>query len=82
MTHEIYSLGLDFGSDSVRALLVHNATGNEVATSVHYYKRWKSGMYCAPSKNRFRQHPLDYIEGIENTIKEIVAESKKQKFLN
>lgn len=74
MTSDNYSLGLDFGSDSVRALLVNNATGKEIATSVHYYKRWKSGMYCAPSKNQFRQHPLDYIEGIENTIKEIVEE--------
>ncbi|PKA97509.1 L-ribulokinase [Flavobacteriaceae bacterium MAR_2009_75] len=68
-----FSLGLDFGSDSVRALLVNTATGEELATSVHYYKRWKTGMFCDPSKNRFRQHPLDYIEGIEATIKEIVA---------
>ena len=68
-----YSLGLDFGSDSVRALLVNTATGEELATSVHYYKRWKKGMFCDPSKNRFRQHPLDYIEGIEATIKEIVT---------
>ena len=68
-----YSLGLDFGSDSVRALLVNTATGEELATSVHYYKRWKTGMFCDPSKNRFRQHPLDYIEGIEATIKEIVT---------
>ena len=74
MTGDNYSLGLDFGSDSVRALLVNNTTGKEIATSVHYYKRWKSGMHCDPSKNQFRQHPLDYVEGIENTIKEIVAE--------
>lgn len=63
-----YSLGLDFGSDSVRALLVDNETGEELATAIHYYIRWKKGMYCDASKNRFRQHPLDYIEGIEATI--------------
>lgn len=73
MAHEKYSLGLDFGSDSVRALLVNIDTGKEMGTSVHYYKRWKEGKYCNPSKNRFRQHPLDYIEGIENSILEIVA---------
>ncbi|WP_289038260.1 ribulokinase [uncultured Zobellia sp.] len=68
-----YSLGLDFGSDSVRALLVNTQTGEELATAVHYYKRWKEGKYCNPSQNRFRQHPLDYIEGIESTIKSVVG---------
>ena len=68
-----YSLGLDFGSDSVRALLVNTQTGEELATAVHYYKRWKEGKYCNPSENRFRQHPLDYIEGIESTIKSVVG---------
>ena len=69
-----YSLGLDFGSDSVRALLVNIGSGEEVATAVHYYERWKAGKYCEPSKNQFRQHPLDYIEGIERTIKEIIGQ--------
>ncbi|WP_400071639.1 ribulokinase [Zobellia russellii] len=68
-----YSLGLDFGSDSVRALLVNTQTGEELANAVHYYKRWKEGKYCNPSENRFRQHPLDYIEGIESTIKSVVG---------
>ncbi len=65
---------MDFGSDSVRALLVDTGTGEELATSVHYYARWKEGKYCEPSKNKFRQHPLDYIEGIENTIKSVLSE--------
>ncbi|SIS37037.1 L-ribulokinase [Zobellia uliginosa] len=69
-----YSLGLDFGSDSVRALLVNTQTGEELATAVHYYKRWKEGQYCSPSENRFRQHPLDYIEGIEATVRSVVAQ--------
>ncbi|MFC4095235.1 ribulokinase [Euzebyella saccharophila] len=67
-----YSLGLDFGSDSVRALLVNISNGQELATSVHYYKRWEEGKYCNPSTNQFRQHPLDYIEGIEQTIKNVL----------
>lgn len=69
-----YSLGLDFGSDSVRAVLVNTQTGQELSTAVHYYARWKKGKYCDPSENRFRQHPLDYIEGIESTVKSVVAE--------
>ncbi|MDB4292585.1 ribulokinase [Maribacter sp.] len=69
-----YAIGMDFGSDSVRALLVNCLNGEEIASSVHYYSRWNKGMYCEPSKNQFRQHPLDYIEGIESTIKAIVSQ--------
>lgn len=69
-----YSLGLDFGSDSVRALLVNTKTGEEIATAVHYYIRWKEGKFCRPSKNQFRQHPLDYIAGVESTIKDIITQ--------
>ncbi len=69
-----YTIGMDFGSDSVRALLVDTATGEELATAVHYYARWKDGKYCEPSKSKFRQHPLDYIEGIETTVKSVLAQ--------
>ena len=65
---------MDFGSDSVRALLVNAKTGEELATSVHYYQRWKKGLYCEPFKNQFRQHPLDYIEGIDNTITDVISQ--------
>ena len=74
MSEVKYTIGMDFGSDSVRALIVNTVTGEEMATAVHYYARWRSGEYCEPSKNKFRQHPLDYIEGIENTIKAVVSQ--------
>jgi len=70
-----YVIGLDYGSDSVRAVLLNADDGTEVATSVHYYQRWKEGKYCNPSVNQFRQHPLDHIEGLENTVKAVVVES-------
>ena len=70
-----YVIGLDFGTDSVRAVLVDTSNGKEVETHVHYYKRWKAGLFCNPSINQFRQHPLDHIEGMEVTIKTVVSNS-------
>ncbi len=69
-----YTIGLDFGTDSVRALLVATADGRKLATAVHPYARWARGDYCDPSANRFRQHPQDYIEGIESTITQVLAQ--------
>ncbi|MEX2370952.1 MAG: FGGY family carbohydrate kinase, partial [Bacteroidales bacterium] len=63
-----YTIGVDYGTDSVRALIVDTATGEEKGTAVYYYQRWKEGKYCDAAKNRFRQHPADYLEGLEQTI--------------
>ncbi len=64
-----YTIGLDYGTDSVRALVVDTQTGENVGTAVHYYERWKNGLFCNPSISQFRQHPLDYLEGLESAIK-------------
>jgi L-ribulokinase len=71
MTKKNYCIGVDYGTDSVRAIMVDADNGDELATSVFEYPRWKAGLYCDPSNNRFRQHPLDYIEGLEYTIGEL-----------
>ncbi|MEN9907811.1 MAG: hypothetical protein RLZZ540_952 [Bacteroidota bacterium] len=71
-----YVIGLDYGSDSVRAVLIDTENGQELASDVCHYKRWKNKQYCNPSINQFRQHPLDHIEGLESTIKNIVTSSK------
>ncbi len=70
-----YTIGLDYGTDSVRSLIVNVATGEEVASAVFEYPRWKKGLYCDPVKNQFRQHPDDYLEGLEFTIVEALKQA-------
>ncbi|WP_020598897.1 ribulokinase [Spirosoma panaciterrae] len=74
MTNQ-YVIGVDFGSDSVRALVVNAHSGQAVGTHVHEYTRWKQGLYCDPATSQFRQHPLDYLEGLEITINEALAQA-------
>ena len=69
MKTDQYVIGVDYGSDSVRSVLVNASNGEEIASSVFYYPRWHKGLFCDPGTNLFRQHPLDYIEGLETTIK-------------
>ncbi len=68
-----YVIGVDFGTDSVRALLVDAHTGQSIGTHVYEYVRWKKGLYCNPAQAQFRQHPLDYLEGLETAIRGALA---------
>lgn len=70
-----YTIGVDYGSDSVRSVIVNAHTGEELGSAVFYYPRWKEGKYCQPALNQFRQHPLDYIEGLEYTVQEALKKA-------
>src|SRR6516162_5390626 len=75
MQNEKFVLGVDFGTDSVRSIIVNTANGAELSSSVFYYPRWKDGLYCNPAESRFRQHPLDYIEGLEYTVRQCLSDA-------
>ena len=70
-----YTIGIDYGTDSVRALVVNTRTGESVGTAVHYYARWKKGLFCDAEVSQFRQHPLDYLEGLESVVKGALADA-------
>ena len=75
MKKEAFVIGVDYGTDSVRSIIVNALDGTEVASSVFHYPRWKDGLYCDASANQFRQHPRDYIEGLEQTIKSCLLQA-------
>jgi len=75
MKNDIFVIGVDYGTDSVRSVIVNAHNGSEIASATFYYPRWKDGLYCNPSINQFRQHPADYIEGIEQSIKECLSKA-------
>ena len=75
MNNVNYVIGVDYGTDSVRSVLVDTANGKEISSSVFFYPRWQKGLYCIPSQNQFRQHPLDYIEGLTHTIKDCLEKA-------
>lgn len=70
-----FVIGVDFGTDSVRSIVVDTRNGDEVAAAVYYYPRWKDGLYCNPARSRFRQHPQDYIDGLAATITQCLQQA-------
>jgi len=72
-----YTLGLDYGTNSVRALLVNTANGKEVATAVWGYEHGEAGVILGRDPNLARQHPADYVKGAEVTIKKALAEARR-----
>ena len=75
MSKDVYCIGIDFGTDSVRAIIVNAQNGREVASAMFHYPRWKDGLFCNASANQFRQHPLDHIEGMVSSVAAALREA-------
>ncbi|MFN3409661.1 MAG: ribulokinase [Limisphaerales bacterium] len=72
-----YTIGLDYGTNSVRCLIVNVANGAEVATAVWGYAHGTAGVILSRDPNLARQHPADYLTGAEITIRQALAIAKK-----
>src|SRR2546421_3271560 len=68
---------MDFGTDSVRSMVVRAADGSVLGSSLKHYPRWQKGLFCNPLENRFRQHPLDYLETMELSVLEALEGAGK-----
>lgn len=75
MSAQSFVIGVDYGTDSVRSVVVDTSNGNEIAAAVFHYPRWRDSLFCNASENQFRQHPLDYVEGLEKSIKDCLNQA-------
>jgi L-ribulokinase len=72
-----YTIGLDYGTNSVRCLIVNTSDGCELGTCVYEYETGQAGIMLDPSDhNVARQNPADYLKGIKATITGAIAQSK------
>jgi L-ribulokinase len=77
---DVYTLGLDYGTNSVRCLVVRCADGAEISSAVVDYPSGKQGILLDPKDhNLARQHPGDYLFGLEKSVKLALAAAKKSK---
>jgi len=72
-----YSIGLDYGTNTVRCLIVDASNGREVGTAVWEYAHGTHGVILSRDPNLARQHPADYVTGAETTIKKALAQAKR-----
>ncbi len=72
-----YVIGLDYGTNSVRALIVNAVNGREVASAVWNYAHGTNGVILSRDPNLARQHPEDYVTGAEKTIRGALSAAKR-----
>ena len=73
-----YTIGLDYGTNSVRALVVDVTNGRELGTAVWNYKHGNEGVILSRDPNIARQHPADYVQGTALSIRKALAAAKQR----
>jgi len=73
-----YTIGLDYGTNSVRCVIVDTADGNELSTAIYEYETGEAGIILDPADhNLARQNPADYLKGVAVVTKAAIAKAKK-----
>ncbi len=74
-----YVIGIDYGTNSVRTLIVDCADGGEIATATYDYPTGHQGVVLDPSDHHLaRQHPADYLAGLEQSVTAALAAADQQ----
>jgi L-ribulokinase len=80
MKHPAFTLGIDYGTNSVRALVVRCADGAEFGSCVVPYPTGHQGILLDPKDHHLaRQHPGDYLHGLEKSVRGALAQAKKRR---
>ncbi len=75
-----FTLGLDFGTNSVRALIVRTADGAEFGSCVADYPSGRQGILLDPRNHHLaRQHPGDYLTGLERSVRGALAAARRRR---
>ena len=75
----VYTIGIDYGTNSVRALVVDAKNGFELGSSVVDYPSGKQGVLLDPRDHHLaRQHPGDYLSGLEKSVLGALRAAKKK----
>ena len=72
-----YTIGLDYGTNSVRTVIFNVADGTELATDVWTYAHGREGVILSNDPNLARQHPADYLRGAEITVRKALAKARR-----
>src|SRR4051812_28439550 len=76
----MFTLGIDYGTNSVRGLVVRCRDGAEFGSSVVNYPSGHQGVLLDPKDhNLARQHPGDYLVGLERAVKGAITAAKKKR---
>ncbi|HWP68365.1 MAG TPA: FGGY family carbohydrate kinase, partial [Rectinemataceae bacterium] len=74
-----YTIGLDYGTNSVRALLVEVETGREISGSTYGYESGKKGIILDPAHPLLARHnPRDYLLGLESVVRKVLDEARSR----
>ncbi len=73
-----YSIGLDYGTNSVRAVIVNTSNGKEAGSAAWSYENGLQGVILTRDPNLARQHPADYMKGAETAISKALADAKRK----
>lgn len=77
-SNNYFTIGIDFGTDSVRVVLVNTQNGDILSSAISYYERWAKCQFCNSAISQYRQHPLDYLQSMKESVQETLSNQSQE----